>query len=253
MADPLDHEWFCERTASEIDRLAWVADGADPAAPVPTCPGWTTARLVKHTGIVHRWAERIVSTRSGEWVDPRSLEVGLPGKESDYAGWLAAGADPLVDALRVAGPDTAVWAWGAGQTVGWWARRMLHETTVHRADAELAVGISSSVDQVVAADGIDEFLANLPAARRPGPHLAEMPAGESVHLHATDSDGEWLIRFSGSGLEWERGHAKATAAVRGPVASLLLFTYGRIPPDDENLTVFGDTSLLETWQEKTSL
>lgn len=254
MADMRDHEWFCERTGNEIDRLAGVAGGANPAAEVATCPGWTMARLVKHTGIVHRWVTQIVSARSSSWLDPRELDVGLPDKESGYAGWLAAGAEPLLQALRDAGPGTSVWTWGTGQTSGWWGRRMLHETTVHRADAELATGIAPSVDPEVAADGIDEFLANLPAARRPSEHLAELPAGESLHLHATDSDGEWLIRFPGGGqVAWERGHAKATAAVRGPVASLLLFTYGRIPPGDENLAIFGDTSLLRTWQQKAAL
>ena len=74
---------------------------------------------------------------------------------------------------------------------------MLHETTVHRADAELALGVADPViDPVVAADGIDEFLFNLPSARRPYPHLASLPTGASLHLHATDADGEWLIRFT---------------------------------------------------------
>ena len=107
---------------------------------------------------------------------------------------------------------------------------------------------------MVAADGIEEFLANLPSARRPSEHLASLPAGASLHLHATDADGEWLIRFAGDGgVEWSRGHAKATTAVRGPVAELLLFTYGRVPGTDPRLTVFGDPALLEAWQEKTAL
>ena len=63
---------------------------------------------------------------------------------------------------------------------------MLHETTVHRADAELTAWlVDPEVDPVVAADGIDEFLFNLPSARRPE-HLASLPAGASLHLHATD-------------------------------------------------------------------
>jgi len=112
-----------------------------------------------------------------------------------------------------------------------------------------------AVDPAVAADGIDEFLANLPAARRPREHLGSLPAGESLHLHATDCDGEWLIRFPGTaaGIDWSRGHAKASAAVRGPVGVLLLFTYGRVPGSDPRLTVFGEQSLLDAWQQKTAL
>jgi hypothetical protein len=141
-----------------------------------------------------------------------------------------------------------------GRTSGWWARRILHETAVHRADTELALGVNDPViDPVVATDGIDEFLFNLPSARRPYRHLASLPTGASLHLHATDVDGEWLIQFTESGIVWERGHSKATVAVRGPVTSLLLLTYGRIPGSDKRLSVFGESSLLSAWQEKTAL
>ena len=253
MGDVLDHEWFCDQAGAEIGRMAATVSGADLAAAVPTCPSWTVAKLVKHTGIVHRWATSIVVSRSSERVDQRDLDAGLPAAESGYADWLAAGAAPLLSALRSAGPDTAVWAWGAEQRSGWWARRMLHETTVHRADAEFALGKVPSIDPVVAADGIEEFLANLPSARRPREHLGSLPTGESIHLHATDCDGEWLIRFADGTVTWSRGHSKAPAAVRGPVARLLLFTYGRVRPSDESLTVFGDFALLDAWQEKTAL
>jgi uncharacterized protein (TIGR03083 family) len=248
-----DHEWLCAGTEAEIARMASVTAGMKPDAPVPTCTGWTAAKLVKHTGIVHRWAERIVATRASDRIEQRDLKVGLPADEAAYPRWLAAGAAPLTAALRSAGPDTAVWAWGAEHSSGWWARRMLHETTVHRADAELALGAWPDIDPAVAADGIEEFLANLPAARRPSARLPELPAGESLHLHATDFDGEWLIRFDGGTVTWSRGHEKASAAVRGPVAALLLFTYGRIPGSDARLTVFGDAGLPGTWQEKTAL
>jgi hypothetical protein len=131
---------------------------------------------------------------------------------------------------------------------------VLHETTVHRADAELALGVADpAIHPVIATDGLDEFLFNLPSARRPYRHLASLPTGATLHLHATDADGEWMIRFTESSIAWERGHGKATAAVRGPVTSLLLFTYGRIPGSDERLSVFGESSLLRAWQEKTAL
>jgi uncharacterized protein (TIGR03083 family) len=267
MADALDHDWYIERIADEIDRFAWVADGADPALPVPTCPGWAMSKLIKHTGIVHRWAAETVATRSSERLDMRTLDVALPDKESDYAGWLTSGAEPLAGVLRAAGPDAGVWTWGTPRAALWWARRMTHETTVHRADAELAAGIVPEIDPVSAADGIDEFLANLPTSRRPAEHLGSLPTGSTLHLHATDTGGgtgggsgtgdgtggEWLITFTEDGLEWSRGHAKATAAVRGPVSLLLLFTYGRVAPGDDRLTVFGDEGVLTAWQEKTAL
>lgn len=232
--------------------MAAVVSGADPATPVPTCPPWSVARLVKHTGVVHRWVTHMVTARSGERVDRRDVEAGLPADEAAYPAWLAAGAAPLMVALRSAGPGAGVWTWGAEQRSSWWARRMLHETTVHRTDAELALGIEPVVDPVVAADGIEELLTNLPAAPRPGEHLAELPQGESLHLHATDSEGEWVIRFTDGTVTWSRGHEKATTAVRGPVGLLLGVGYGRVPGSDPRLAVSGDPSLVDVWQQKTA-
>jgi uncharacterized protein (TIGR03083 family) len=262
VADELTYDWLIDRTLDEIDRMAWIADGADPAEPVGTCPGWTLSKLVKHTGTIHRWVTEIVSARSAERPDVRSLDLGLPRKLSDYSGWLSDGGDPLAGTLRDAGPDTAVWGWGEQPTTRWWARRMLHETVIHRADAEFAMDAEPDIDPVTAADGIDEFLANLPTSTRAKDNLAHLPEGESLHLHATDFDGEWLIRFTGpvrlagqvtAGLAWDRGHAKATTAVRGPVAALLLFAYGRLRPSDERFTVFGRESILAAWQTAATL
>jgi len=253
VAEVLDHAWFCEAASAEIARLAAaVSDMSDTAADVPTCPGWSVAGLATHIGGIHRWVTAIVASQAPARlpfpeVAPESTSAG------DLAQWLTAGAGPLLESLRAAGPVTPVWTWGPGRTSGWWARRMVHETAVHRADAELAAGIAAPViDPVVAADGIDEFLFNLPSARRPYKHLASLPTGASLHLHATDADGEWLVRFTESGIAWERGHGRATVAVRGPVASLLLFTYGRRRPDDPRLAVFGETDLLGAWQQKTA-
>lgn len=250
----LDHEWFCERAEKEISTLAAVvADVPDIAVQVPTCAGWSVGDLARHTGTIHRWAATIVATEAAGRVP--FPEADCPWESADGWGqWLAAGAAPLLTALRSAGPLTAVWSWGPGRTSGWWARRVLHETTVHRADVELALGVADPViDPVVAADGIDEFLFNLPSARRPYPHLSSLPTGASLHLHATDADGEWIVRFTDSGIDWQRGHEKATTAVRGPVTSLLLFTYGRLPAGDARLAVFGDEAIPALWQEKTAL
>ena len=131
---------------------------------------------------------------------------------------------------------------------------MLHETTVHRADAELALGRAPDIDPETAGDGVDEFLANLAGHARVAARLAELRAdGQTVHLHATDSGGEWMIGLRADGFEWERGHGKGTVAVQGETRDLLLLMYGRMKPSDERLTVFGDRGTLEHWLEKTAL
>ena len=152
-------------------RPAWKSSGwPTPCAAsilrcrVPTCPDWSLADLVRHTGTVHRWATRMVRDLAPQRLDPRSLDLGLPDDEAGYADWLASGARELVTTFGAADPDAAMWAWGADQHVRFWPRRMVHETTVHRADAELASGVQPRIDPATAADGIDELLDNLPTA-----------------------------------------------------------------------------------------
>jgi hypothetical protein len=72
-------------------------------------------------------------------------------------------------------------------------------------------------------------------------------AGETLHLHATDHHGEWMITLGPDGVSWERGHGKGSVAVRGTTSDLLLLTYGRLRPDDERFAVFGDQELLSSW------
>ena len=251
----MEHEEYCARAGVEIARMAAVTEGTDPQTPVPSCPGWGLAKLVAHTGITHRWASTIVATRATEGLS--ALDAGLPGEPAEYPQWLASGAAPLLSVLREAGPDTPVWSFAGPVASGWWARRMLHETTVHRADAELAVGAEPVFDPVAAADGVDEFLAAARFGSRPSQRMADLPAGHSIHLHATDEGlgeaGEWLVSFGGDGYEWRHGHEKGDVAVRGAAGLLLLLVYGRVRPDDERLRVFGDAGLLATWQHVMTL
>ena len=55
-----------DRYAAEIvaqtEQLTSSIKGADLAAPVPTCAGWSLGDLLRHLGGAHRWAEEIVRT-----------------------------------------------------------------------------------------------------------------------------------------------------------------------------------------------
>lgn len=84
----------------------------------------------------------------------------------------------------------------------------------------------------------------MPAFR---PEVAELKgSGETIHLHATDADGEWLIRFTSDGIETTREHAKGDVAARYTASDPFLFLVGRVPPVE--LELFGDGALLERWQ-----
>ena len=242
------HEAYCDALGSEIARFGEAARGADLATPVPTCPGWTLADLVEHTGIVERWAAEMVRQLAPERLDRRGLDVAVPNDPAQLPQWLADGAGEVVTAFRASDPDAVMWAWGADKHARFWPRRMLHETTVHRADAELALGREPAIEPAVAIDGVDELLDNLPHAGYFRPQVAELRGdGESLHLHCTDADGEWTITLEPEGYRWDHGHTKATVAVRGPAADLLLLLYQRRRPDDGCYEVIGDDRVLTHW------
>ena len=109
--------------------------------------------------------------------DRSELNATAAPEDADKLGaWLRDGAGALVDAIRAADPRTPVWSWADDHSVGFWARRMAHETAVHRADAELALGREFTLEADLAADAISEWLGflSLPQAVEHRPELAEL-------------------------------------------------------------------------------
>ena len=234
-----------------IEDLALELDGADLSTPVPTCPGWDLAKLVKHTGLAHRWAAQIVTTRASERLPFKAVQLDLPEDPAALPEWLGAGADVFAEAFAE-DPATPVWTWGTGGpggTAAWWARRMVFETGVHRADAALALGREPQLDPVMACDGVSELLDNIADTVAFNPALGELRgAGESLHLHATDAPGEWTGVLGPDGVSWSAGHSKATVAVRGAAADLLLLVYNRrARTDADRFEVFGEPEVLDRW------
>jgi uncharacterized protein (TIGR03083 family) len=185
------------------------------------------------------------------------LDLDEPGGDASWADWRAAGAPAVVAALRSADPGTPMWAWGADKHARFWSRRMVHETTVHRADAELAAGRRPQIDAAVAADGVDELLDNLPEAAYFAPRVTELRGdGSTIHFHSVDSpdgQGEWMVHLQPDGFTWESGHGKGDAALRARAAALLLVLYGRLPASGDGVEVFGDAQLLGRWLEDSAI
>ncbi|WP_455356100.1 maleylpyruvate isomerase family mycothiol-dependent enzyme [Streptomyces sp. SYSU K217416] len=250
----LGHERYCDEIVVQTDRLRAVLIDADLSVTVPTCPDWTLGHLARHVGGAHRWVESTVRTRATAEVPENQVPDFLGPGDAEAAAldaWLEEGAGKLAATLREAGPDTSVWTWAAEQRSGFWARRMAHETVVHRADAATAAGIVFEVDPEVAADTIDEWLDIVSWAQSTGTdkEAAELRgAGRSIHLHATDAPGaEWLIEFGEDGFTWRHGHEKATVALRGPLTDVLQVFYRRLPAGSDRVEVLGDAELLDFW------
>jgi uncharacterized protein (TIGR03083 family) len=262
----LGYDRCCAELLTQTDLLRALVADADPSVAVPGCPRWNLAQLLRHVGGAHRWAEAVVRTRSAEPV-PHDLVDEVAGYAHETPevldAWLAEGARHLVEALRGAGPDVPVWSPGPGGTALFWARRMLHETVVHRADASWAVGAPFAVARDVALDAVDEWMGfgSAPELVEPAPGVVPLLGpGRTLHVRATgtgtdaavEAAAEWLVDLSGDAVAWRRAHAEAAVTVRAAPADLVLLLYGRYTADDRRVEVRGDRALLDLWLERTS-
>lgn len=248
------HERYCTAIEAEVGRFLELVKGADPATPVPTCPGWTIADLIRHHGTTHRWMEYLVRHRVIERVWSGDVPLGLPGDVTAYPSWLAESATASLRTLRAADPDAPMWTIGADQHVRFFPRRLLFEATVHRADAEIALGAVPRIDAETAADGVDELLENMPFFAWIATRVRELRRdGETLHLHATDARAAWTIAPRDGGFTWTRGRGEGTVTVAASAGDLLLLAHGRLRPGDDRLTVSGDRDLLADWLAATAL
>jgi uncharacterized protein (TIGR03083 family) len=268
MPETLDHGRFCAEIVEETRLVRDIVRDTPLDAPVPTCPDWTLRDLAVHLGNGHRWAGEIVRTRATSFIRPDAVPgYGGPGEVPDAVAdaaaldtWLAESARLVSDELRVSGQDAPVWTFLPVGRACFWARRRTHETLVHRADAALAAGVPFDADPAVAADCVDEWLELVSSAeaaeRRPELRSLSERAGETLHLHATDTpdalEAEWLISLEDDGVRWSRAHRKATVALRGPMADVLRVFFRRLPPSSERVEVVGDTGLLDFWLARVS-
>lgn len=222
--------------------MAAAARAAGPTAPVPTCPGWSVGDLLRHQGHLHRWVATLAERRPS--MEPEFWKDIVEPADDAVLDWFGEGAEACAASLAAAGPDAAMWSWTGDSTALFWARRQAHETAVHRYDAELAAGTPRPVDGDLAVDGIDEAFDILPFRR-----MADdvRGTGETIHLHCTDREGEWLVRLDPDAVRVTREHAKGDVAARGTASDLFLLLWGRVAP--EAVEVFGDGSLVARWQE----
>ncbi|MEL3948133.1 maleylpyruvate isomerase N-terminal domain-containing protein [Streptomyces sp. LNU-CPARS28] len=258
-----------DRYAAEIvaqtEELTSSIKGADLAAPVPTCAGWSLGDLLRHLGGAHRWAEEIVRTRATGPVPDDQVNDVSGDDRADVAAlgaWLTEGAALYADALRKAGPDARVWTVAPGGTPVFWARRMTVETVVHRADAVGAVDGTYTLDHDVALDALAEWLGflELPQVYESVEAMrALLGPGRTVHFHTTDTapgtEGDWLIDLTGDAPAvrrtgaGERTPGEAAVSLRGSAAALLMLMYQRDSVLDDAVEIVGDRELFQEWRE----
>lgn len=243
---------YHEAVSAEVRRFVAVLSAANPAIPVPTCPGWDLAALAGHLGSTHRWVTAMAEVGRMDKLPYGPFRAEIPTNPAVLPHWLTEGAGRLLAVLASVPAVRPMWAWGADRSARFWSRRMLFEAAVHRADAELALGMAPRFPAEMAADGIDEFLANLPYAVGFAPKVANLRgAGQTIGLAADDT--AWRITLGRDGFTWQRSNEDADAIVGGSTTDLLLFVYGRRRIGDPCLEYAGEPALLRYWVENSSI
>ncbi|MBJ69438.1 MAG: hypothetical protein CL463_06010 [Acidimicrobiaceae bacterium] len=218
-------------------RLFTVAS-ANQEAEIAVCPGWNMKDLVSHVGTVYATVESIISSGSTE----RPSDLFSSSPEGDVFNWAKGNFSSLLETLERSEASHPVWTWGKEKNVGFYIRRMAHESLLRMRDAETVENEHISIDGDIACDGVDEYIdvsLQLATSRKGFSY----PDG-SIHLHRTDGEGEWLLETVDSELLVKRAHEKGDVAVRGSALSLLLYLWGREPEDIE---IFGDPELAKMW------
>ncbi|MFF0299033.1 maleylpyruvate isomerase family mycothiol-dependent enzyme [Kitasatospora sp. NPDC004614] len=216
---------------------AAIAAAPSLDAPVPSCPEWTLRDLAQHIGVGRRaWAATVLAGPDATGKADPVGEATAPEEREALVGWLAESAELLLDALREVGPDRGCWGWwGKSQTpltTGAAARRQLHEIAVHTWDAQLAAGAAEPLPDVVAADGVEEFLRTICTTTEAWPH--EPATADYFALEGRS----WRNQVSADGAvlvpvpEGEIG----TATAEGSASDIVLVLYGRLPLDDLKLS-----------------
>jgi uncharacterized protein (TIGR03083 family) len=234
---------------SDSDRIV-KALASNRDATIPWCGEWTVKDCALHVGGLHHVVADVIAGRP-------TANFGLfktlnPPKATDPAlgQWISEGTATLVEQLKTTAVDEPCWTfWSEVPTVAFWPRRTTHETAVHRWDVERGAGIDiAPIDPALAADGVDEYLDVFVGMTR-GLH-ATPGAGETVHVHCTDTAGEWLLTLPDTGTRTlTREHAKGDVAFRGPAEGLLLYLWGRLSSEEAGVELVGDAAFASTWRD----
>jgi uncharacterized protein (TIGR03083 family) len=188
-----------------------LADAAakDLTAPIPSCPDWAMADLVRHIYGVHRSWSRIV----GEGLtEPDFTEQPFP-PDDNLVEAFRAHAHEFADVLGATDPDAPCWTWGPEQNAGFVQRFQVQEAALHRWDAESAVGTPRPIAPDGAADAIELDNAIIPAAA----------PGAQAGFEVITTDTPFSMTISA------RPDLPVVGSLTGTASDLLLVLWKRLP------------------------
>jgi uncharacterized protein (TIGR03083 family) len=206
--------------------------------PVPSCPGWVVADVLRHLGTIERVV--IAWLNAGRRpADPPSMPEG-----DDPLLWFGRGWRRLHERLSADRPETpsATWCpWDSSNL--FWRRRMVHEHAVHAFDVLESLGLMGywSVPDDVAADGVEEVLRLWLGTR-----LGATVGGDGDAVRLTMPTGEaWTVVLHQRSSEihrLEQVPAAGDAAVHAEPVTLYRWLWGRTGEDAAGVRLTGSVS-----------
>ena len=211
--------------ARDHSRMVELAPSALTSA-VSACPGWTGEDLIRHTAMVYLHKSESIRTGArptGTWPPPELDQMQpVPALQQCYAR--------LMDQFDAHAPTDPAFTWVKDdQTVGFWIRRLAHETSIHRYDLESALGHPHPIDPDLAVDGIDEILTVMLVRSKPD----DDASGATITLRSAGL--AWTLAIAPDVVTLERQVSdRADAQISGRPAELLLWLWGRGPLPEGN-------------------
>jgi uncharacterized protein (TIGR03083 family) len=213
---------FLDSIASESEAFAATIRADTLDRRIPGCPDWALRDLVRHLGRVQQFWSTVVRGGVDEQPDFDEAEPG-PMDAGPLAAWMRESTRELLEALRAAAPDTPAWTWWKEpRTAGAIGRHQVQEATVHRWDAQSALGAPDPLPVALADDGVAEFLEIARQMRSPTP----------IAFEATDT-----------GRRFTLSEGEPAVTVSAPSGDLVLLLYKRLSP--EVVRVDGDRAALD--------
>lgn len=221
---------------NEGELLAVCAAEADLGSTVPAWPRRTLGEAVHAAALGYRLALSWLRTGAPPLLINEEADEPLrPPVEQ-----LRTGLRALLAELSLHDPyaPCPTW-WPADSSYGFWRRRMAHETTLHRVDAQSAAGREPlEIAPEFAVDGVDEALL-LWLGYRLGRLGITGPQRGTVGLRTGGH--AWLVHTGPEGTVAERVSATEAAGADGLVTgepmSVYLWLWGRVP--DRSVTLAG--------------